>query len=46
MATIKSFLVRVTIRTFAIPTSAIKTAMLVKPEDIFYKEGRETLIVR
>ena len=45
MSTIKSFLVRVKDQTFAIPTSAIKTAMLVKHEDIFFKEGRQTLIV-
>ncbi|MFH0702870.1 MAG: hybrid sensor histidine kinase/response regulator [bacterium] len=45
MATIKSFLVSVNNQTFAIPTNAIKTALLIKPEDIFYKEGKETIIV-
>lgn len=45
MATIKSFLVMVNNQTFAIPTIAIKTALLMKPEDIFFKEGKETIIV-
>lgn len=45
MATVKSFLVRVNNQTFAIPTIAIKTALLMKPEEIFFKEGRETIIV-
>ncbi|MEI7474289.1 MAG: hybrid sensor histidine kinase/response regulator [bacterium] len=45
MATIKSFLVKVNSQTFAIPTSAIKTALLINPKHIFYKEGRETIIV-
>jgi two-component system chemotaxis sensor kinase CheA len=45
MATIKSFLVMVDNQTFAIPTIAIKTALLMKPDEIFYKEGRETIIV-
>ena len=45
MATIKAFLVRINNQTFAIPTSAIKTALLIKPKDIFHKEGKETIIV-
>jgi len=45
MATIKSFLVRVNNQTFAIPTIAIKSALLIKPEEIFFKEGKETIIV-
>jgi len=45
MATIKSFLVRVNNQTFAIPTVAIKMALLIKQDDIFFKEGRETIIV-
>lgn len=45
MATIKSFLVQVNEQTFAIPTSSIKTALLINSEEIFYKEGRETIIV-
>ncbi len=45
MATIKSFLVMVNNQTFAIPTIAIKTATWIQPKDIFYKEGRETIIV-
>lgn len=45
MATIKSFLVRVNNQNFAIPTSTIKTALLIKPEEIFYKEGKKTIIV-
>ena len=45
MATIQSFLVMVNEQTFAIPTSAIKTAFWARPEDIFFKEGRETIIV-
>ncbi|MEW5822695.1 MAG: Hpt domain-containing protein [Cyanobacteriota bacterium] len=45
MATIQVFLVRIQNQTYAIPASAIKTAVLVKPEDIFYKEGRQTVLV-
>jgi two-component system chemotaxis sensor kinase CheA len=45
MATIKSFLVKVNNQVFAIPTSAIKTALLINYKEIFYKEGRETIIV-
>lgn len=45
MATIKSFLVKVNEQNFAIPTSSIKTALLINPQEIFYKEGRETIIV-
>jgi len=45
MATIKAFLVSVNDQTFAITTSAIKTALLIKSKDIHYKEGRETIIV-
>ncbi|MDD3014613.1 MAG: hybrid sensor histidine kinase/response regulator [Candidatus Gastranaerophilales bacterium] len=45
MATVKSFLVRVNNQTFAIPTIAIKSALLIKPEEIFFKEGKETIIV-
>ncbi len=44
MATIKSFLVKVKNQTFALPTSSIKTTLLVKPSDIFLKGGRETII--
>lgn len=44
MATIKSFLVRVKNQTFALPTSSIKTTLLIKPSDIFYKGGRETIV--
>ncbi|EKE03742.1 MAG: hypothetical protein ACD_20C00157G0019 [uncultured bacterium] len=45
MATIKAFLVSANNQTFAITTSAIKTALLIKSKDIHYKEGRETIIV-
>jgi len=45
MATIKSFLVSVNNQVFAIPTSVIRTVSWIKPEDIFYKEGKETIIV-
>lgn len=45
MATIKSFLVEVNSQTFAIPTSSIKTAILINPKEIFKKEGRETILV-
>jgi two-component system chemotaxis sensor kinase CheA len=45
MATIKSFLVSINEQTFAIPTNSIKTAMSVKPEDIFYKEGQTAILV-
>lgn len=45
MATIKSFLVEVNGQKFAIPTSTIKTTLLVATENIFYKEGKKTIIV-
>lgn len=45
MATIQVFLVRILNQTYAIPASAIKSAVLVKPTDIFYKEGRQTMLV-
>ncbi len=45
MATINSFLVNVNNQTFAIPTSSIKTALLVKRTEIFHKEGKETILV-
>jgi two-component system chemotaxis sensor kinase CheA len=45
MATIKSFLVEVNNQTFAIPTSSIKTTLLVKKENVFSKEGRTAIIV-
>jgi len=45
MATIKSFLVEVNSQKFAIPTSTIKTTLLISPENIFYKEGKKTIIV-
>ncbi|MFA6988514.1 MAG: hybrid sensor histidine kinase/response regulator [Candidatus Gastranaerophilaceae bacterium] len=45
MATIKAFLVSVNEQIFAIPTNSIKTALSVKPQDIFYKEGQKTIIV-
>jgi len=45
MATIKSFLVEINRQKFAIPTSTIKTTLLVSPENIFYKEGKKTIIV-
>ena len=45
MATIKSFLVEVNNQKFAIPTSTIKTTLLISPENIFFKEGKETIIV-
>jgi len=45
MATIKSFLVEVNRQKFAIPTSAIVTTLLVPPENVFYKEGKKTIIV-
>ena len=45
MATIQVFLVRIKNQTYAIPASAIKTAVLVKPEEIFFKEGRQTVLV-
>ncbi|HBG49593.1 MAG TPA: hypothetical protein DDW90_08870 [Cyanobacteria bacterium UBA9971] len=45
MATIKSFLVEVNNQKFAIPTSTIKTTLLISPENIFYKEGKKTIIV-
>ena len=45
MATIKSFLVEINHQKFAIPTSTIKTTLLISPESIFYKEGKRTIIV-
>lgn len=45
MATIKAFLAKVNDQIFAIPTNVIKTALLIKRSDIFYKEGQETIIV-
>jgi two-component system chemotaxis sensor kinase CheA len=45
MATIKSFLVEVNHQKFAIPTSTIKTTILISPENIFYKEGKKTILV-
>lgn len=45
MATIKSFLVEVRGQKFAIPTSTIKTTLLATPENIFFKEGKKTIIV-
>ncbi|MEI8388605.1 MAG: hybrid sensor histidine kinase/response regulator [bacterium] len=45
MATIKSFLVEINHQKFAIPTSTIKTTLLISPESIFYKEGKQTIIV-
>lgn len=45
MATIKSFMVEVNRQKFAIPTSTIKTTLLISPESIFYKEGKKTIIV-
>lgn len=45
MATIKSFLIEVNNQKFAIPTSTIKTTILISPENIFYKEGKKTIIV-
>jgi len=45
MATIKSFLVEINRQKFAIPTSTIKTTLLISPESIFYKEGKRTIIV-
>ena len=45
MATIKSFLVEINHQKFAIPTSTIKTTLLISPESIFYKEGKKTIIV-
>ena len=45
MATIQVFLVNIHNQTYAIPASVIKTAILIKPEDIFFKEGRQTILV-
>lgn len=45
MATIQVFLVDIRNQTYAIPASVIKTAILIKPEDIFFKEGRQTILV-
>ncbi|MGD9579930.1 MAG: Hpt domain-containing protein [Vampirovibrionia bacterium] len=45
MATIQVFLVKVLNQTYAIPATAINTAVLVKPEEIFYKEGKQTVLV-
>lgn len=45
MATIQVFLVKVLDQTYAIPATAINTAVLVKPEEIFYKEGKQTVLV-
>lgn len=45
MATIKSFLVSINEQTFAIPTNTVKTAIWMRPQDIFYKEGKKTIIV-
>lgn len=45
MATIKSFLVEVNYQKFAIPTSTIKTTLLISPDNIFFKEGKKTIIV-
>ena len=45
MATINAFLVEVNQQTFAIPTSSIKTTLLVNREQIFYKEGRKAILV-
>lgn len=45
MATIQVFLVSINGQTYAIPASAIKTAVLVKTQEIFYKEGKQTVLV-
>lgn len=45
MATIKSFLVEVNNQKFAIPTSTIKTTLLITQENIFFKEGKKTILV-
>jgi len=45
MATIKSFLIEVNRQKFAIPTSTIRTTLLISPENIFYKEGKKTILV-
>ncbi len=45
MATIKSFLVEVNNQKYAIPTSTIKTTLLLEPDNIFYNEGKRTTIV-
>jgi len=45
MATIKSFLVEANCQKFAIPTSSIVTTLLVSHENVFYKEGKKTIIV-
>lgn len=45
MATIKSFLVRANDQNFAIPTSAIKTTLLIDRSKVVYKEGKKTIIV-
>lgn len=45
MATIQVLLVKITEQIFAIPTSIIKTAVLVNPDDVFYKEGRQSILV-
>ncbi|NLF83946.1 MAG: chemotaxis protein CheA, partial [Candidatus Gastranaerophilales bacterium] len=45
MATINSFLVKTNEQTFAIPTNSIKTTLLVDIEQVFYKEGRKTILV-
>lgn len=45
MATIQVFLVKIANQTYAIPASAIKTAVLVNSEEIFFKEGRQAILV-
>ena len=45
MATIKSFLVEVNSQIFAIPTSVIKSTLIIDRKNILYKEGKKTIIV-
>ena len=45
MATINSFLVEVNKQTYAIPTSSIKTTLLVDKHQVIYKEGKKTILV-
>ena len=44
MSTLKSFLVKASNQTFAIPMTAINVVMLKKPDEIFSTEGNKTII--
>jgi two-component system chemotaxis sensor kinase CheA len=45
MSTIQVFLIRLKGQTYAVPTSAIQSAVLINPEEVFFKEGREAVLV-